>query len=812
MSGLTPTSPVTVDFAATLPATGTVINGETDIVISLAFSGRVTVPLDCVGEYVLRDEVSNKAAAVVPCYEAIVQGNSAILPFRTGKVMIGDGYVSPLQVTAGDYYLDVTADVVEDYGGKRVFGSSSLGAWKITHGGTYGDAGYVAETSRPVLAGSVPRDQEILLPGAPLELYFSESIVVPWTTCAKSCLDTDGMVKANAKCSTPSCFGCGAHLRTKNCAGVTLPTPPKPGPGVQIYDCGDDSACGETSADVLIASIDLHNNQTIGTNGSKVTVPLEDWLLVPGRRYKVVVPADSLIDLRSNYVVEGVTEFLYSTDPFDSRQAIAAASTVGVDKVEYDLQVAADTAPGTYRICFCNSAADLSPRRAETGVSSYYLLPPGMGTPVRFTGATVVGQRTLEEHLCDPKCLQGCSGDDCFCEDLDSNMNRDLYCLSPDLCATACHASAGCVGVSVKGERCALLSDLTSVTAAFGWSSYRKGPGAPCTDPHDFGIDAGAIVVTQAVDVGVDFVITPGEAAVLEVSGAGLMSTPPFSATSHRISIIDSFGRCGVSPALFIPDPMVLGGATEEALWSPALWDRDSTSRGYSRVERTICPTTNLPLDRTVPLEGWIRPLSAHQCYGKCLAQSCTGDSCFCEGALSGYDTTDSNALCVDAALCEKLCESLEECSAYEMHRHLPRCFLNDKSCFAFPPNASSDYDLYLKRRPLDAEHGDFQTPPRELLSPLDPGTASHDKLLRFPLTVTTGGSYKVCFCESDGTPCSAPQDFAVELGALHSSGISCLLHDKTKSKTCVAMPGGLRCYAGEVPDTSPPHFDVEVK
>jgi hypothetical protein len=39
------------------------------------------------------------------------------------------------------------------------------------------------------------------------------------------------------------------------------------------------------------------------------------------------------------------------------------------------------------------------------------------------------------------------------------------------------------------------------------------------------------------------------------------------------------------------------------------------------------------------------------------------------------------------------------------------------------------------------------------------------------------------------------------------------LLHDNTKSKTCVPMDyGGLRCYAGEVPDTSPPHLDAEVK
>merc|ERR1719263_2681994 len=110
------------------------------------------------------------------------------------------------------------------------------------------------------------------------------------------------------------------------------------------------------------------------------------------------------------------------------------------------------------------------------------------------------------------------------------------------------------------------------------------------------------------------------------------MSTPPFSATPHRVSLIDGFGRCGVSaPIETVDGPLMVAPAAEEPLWSPALWTRDNTSRGYSRLEQTICPKTNIPLDREVPLEGWVRPLSAHQCYGKCLAQSCDGDNCYCE-------------------------------------------------------------------------------------------------------------------------------------------------------------------------------------
>merc|ERR1711871_1288355 len=120
----------------------------------------------------------------------------------------------------------------------------------------------------------------------------------------------------------------------------------------------------------------------------------DDWLLVPARRYKVVVPVGGFSDLDGNAVDAAATELIYSSYPFDDRRAIAAASKVTMDKVDYELHVAADTAPGTYRICYCNSAADLSPKRAAAETSAYYLLPPGMGPPVRFSAGTV-GARLL---------------------------------------------------------------------------------------------------------------------------------------------------------------------------------------------------------------------------------------------------------------------------------------------------------------------------------------------------------------------------------------------------------------------------------
>jgi hypothetical protein len=231
MSGLTPAKPVTVDWSATLPPTGMTVadivgrNPDSsipeslveiypDIVVSVTFSSRVVVPADCVGEYQLRDATSQALISVVACDEAIVEGNVAIVPFSTAGISPRpSGGVLSFET----YYIVVTADVVEDFGGNRVFGSSSLGTWTITYGTKARH-----DQSPPVLAGAAPGDQGLLLPGEPLVLYFSEPVAVPGSFCSPDCIGSAGNVLSaqfaqwGATCASRACDGCSPALRAAN--------------------------------------------------------------------------------------------------------------------------------------------------------------------------------------------------------------------------------------------------------------------------------------------------------------------------------------------------------------------------------------------------------------------------------------------------------------------------------------------------------------------------------------------------------------------------------------------------------------------
>jgi hypothetical protein len=62
-------------------------------------------------------------------------------------------------------------------------------------------------------------------------------------------------------------------------------------------------------------------------------------------------------------------------------------------------------------------------------------------------------------------------------------------------------------------------------------------------------------------------------------------------------------------------------------------------------------------------------------------------------------------------------------------------------------------------------------------------------------------GCHKLCFCDvtlAPGGVCASAASYAVELGEVHASGVSCLLEDPRHSrKSCLPMvDGGLRCYA----------------
>jgi len=170
---------------------------------------------------------------------------------------------------------------------------------------------------------------------------------------------------------------------------------------------------------------------------------------------------------------------------------------------------------------------------------------------------------------------------------------------------------------------------------------------------------------------------------------------------------------------------------------------------------------------------------------------------------------------CLEVDDCEYLCSQLDGCHSIDARRDgIARCFLNTYECDSHVENnhlvPSEEYELRIKQlhenerrlgRSLRSEHV------RHLLAGADPGI-SWDSILRFKdAHFTSGGEYKLCFCDSDlltgdNEICDGPEDYTIEIGSIHSTGLQCLLNNPKMARgTCEKQEyGGLRCYDDDVP------------
>jgi len=75
----------------------------------------------------------------------------------------------------------------------------------------------------------------------------------------------------------------------------------------------------------------------------------------------------------------------------------------------------------------------------------------------------------------------------------------------------------------------------------------------------------------------------------------------------------------------------------------------------------------------------------------------------------------------------------------------------------------------------------------------------SWSDMLRFnDLHFTSGGRFKLCFCDSAiHSSCIRPEDYGIEIGEIHVSGVSCLVKNPRLQRVACAdqFHGGLRCY-----------------
>jgi len=355
-------------------------------------------------------------------------------------------------------------------------------------------------------------------------------------------------------------------------------------------------------------------------------------------------------------------------------------------------------------------------------------------------------------------------------------------------------------------------------------------PGGGCGTADQFVDLVGQLAVTGRADIGRHFIIEPGAPASLELTGKGL------SQDKDRLMLIDCQGTCGLtapSATVVYPDGAANGIF---AAFQPV---RD-VDREYAELVES-CPSFNHTEDpflvaesfEEIPARFCSRGSKAgtaiHDIEKEAVARlvelyacsRCADDpkaTKFCGGFLGLEENLVANAICLPRYECEHLCILAgDACHSVSMHESLPRCFLNPPACAAEVADdmlgIDADYALLVKRaeakenaavavNPRDLEEIDWPESTRgNLVSPSD--GASSSAILRFaPLGIPAAGTFKVCFCDSQLSTvggldrCKSKEDFSVEIGRLHLSGLGCLLSmAQLRRASCVEQYfGGLRC------------------
>jgi len=654
---------------------------------------------------------------------------------------------------------------------------------------------------------------------------------------------------------------------------------------IELYDCGADFKCDDAddllfyrwAADTVAPTAEgvtiVNTDDVIGETYRRYK------LVIPAGAL-----ASTGGDASTEYKIEFVNDrtgfsaaFVLSPSPLSTASGLVYPVTLGENTTAttYSLCYCDDQADETLQeLGDSETTYKLTEDKKQVAGQLIDKDHAGIATTVLLTNAQGVEEK-LKDHECGTKCSMGCTGPNCYCDGFvagpefgpDGYAYEDdttVFCLPPSLCRVACDAvGALCNGINVHDvlPQCLLsLSDVTGGDDREDWQYFSKLPGTACTQAHDFTQTAGKFAVTTRVDVDVDYVVTPGEEVSIELtSESGLTLDRADLLSEDRITIIDSLGTCGLSsPSASVTTP---AKATDIATWaklSPWSYFQDAphedaqnplvaakvvptftaaTPTIYNRHTGTYCPGAhvdvhaddNMDLDvLQVPLGGVMVALKEHQCYTKCALNSpCTGDYCYCDGYFSGYDDLSSNAICGDETFCKYLCDNTPSCKSIDMHTNGARCFLNSEDeCAAEPGAEEPPYDLLIKSKDGNDEQRRLQSPARasgeRKLQVNQRKDYSFAKLLRFkPIEIATGGTFKVCFCDSTllapGAVCASAKDFSVTVGTIHASGVSCLISNKKLQRVSCAsqLYGGLRCYSmmeAPTPELPPVAIMLEVE
>jgi len=378
----------------------------------------------------------------------------------------------------------------------------------------------------------------------------------------------------------------------------------------------------------------------------------------------------------------------------------------------------------------------------------------------------------------------------------EAQASRDRVMVIP--CTESCGAAAPAAGLAKCG-------------AAVGRAVTAVAPGATTVVTaarHGFVI--GDVVVLTGVTA------TPEPHSLLATAGHQVVSA---SANSFTLGLSTTGLAVTVSPAAAA---MLADHCSREQHWhdlQPLSWQRD---QAHADAQNPAAATAAVPTveDRAnfTTTDGFFCPsnmdvstddrTAAHQCYAKCIARTCEGSECWCDGAIVGYDVQTSNALCLSEPACAQVCSDLAGCTSFDMHVDKNRCFLNMGTCANTRDLlADSEYSHNRKSVFIPRIEPIAYTPVSYPAAELGYSSSS---MLRFaPVHFTGAGRYKLCFCDSDlqarlaGLPasnavCSDTSQYNIQVGTVHVSGVSCLLKDVPMMRRgeCVGMAhGGLRCY-----------------
>merc|ERR1719321_1659054 len=297
-------------------------------------------------------------------------------------------------------------------------------------------------------------------------------------------------------------------------------------------------------------------------------------------------------------------------------------------------------------------------------------------------------------------------------------------------------------------------------------------------------IQVGDLTVTERAHVGWTYVLDPEGDGSVEVTGDKL------EWKNDRIMIVDCQATCGVSsPAEGVTiegAPMTLTTANtfvaQNDLFDSedterTLVDLPSELRTFTTVVGHYCKSNNMG-EAEMGYDAF-----EHQCHKKCKPDKPDGPLPEgCSGYAPDMDTAESTALCMPEAECRKTCALLTNCYGIDMWTGGDRCFLNTKGPAETGCKAQFELTTLGPSTAWNFLAKEGSTTSRKLKAGDGLSTAS---VLRFmPVSFATGGSYKVCFCDSsllsEGQQhCHAESDYDVEVGELIVSGVSCLLQEK---------------------------------